>query len=327
MLYYEYTSKGEIFMKKYVCILPCLALLLTGCSNSNTQEPNDPMLKLDWYSSIDTAKQTMSAYHLDAQSEEVSNGQLQTLLDYDDVQLYGQSCDVTLCFTSLGLIGINYHADEDHYEAWTRRLTEQFGTPSSENENTTIWENPPLEGTLSAYVFRWEDDVQISFFADDTGSETVPSATEAPTEASTQAMQDVQRSEIPAVNGFTFYADMERAKVVMGDAVPEETEYDSISGYHQTLIDYDDVQLYGRNCDLSLCFTSLGLVGINYQDVDGSVEEWTRILAADYGEPTESSDMQTLWDNAPLGEGTSIYILKMEDDVQISFFADDTGSE
>lgn len=314
-------------MKKVIGILLCVPLLLTGCSNQKKAEKSDPMLKLEWYSGIDAAKQVMSAYHLDEQSEEVSNGQLQTLLEYDDVQLYGRSCDVTLCFTNLGLIGINYHADEDNYGAWTRRLTEQFGTPSSEDEAMTIWENPPLEGTLSAYVFRWEDDVQISFFADDTGSETVPATTEAPREAPTQAMQDVQRSEIPAVNGFTFYADIERTKAVMGDAVPEETEYISDSGYHQILVDYDDVQLYGRNCDLSLCFTSLGLVGINYHDIDGSVEEWTRVLTADYGEPTESFDTQTLWGNAPLGEGTSIYILKVEDDVQISFFADDTGSE
>lgn len=159
-------------MKKYICTLLCIPLLLTGCSKRNTKENSDPLLNLAWYTDIDTAKQVMSGYRFDEQIEEVSGGgQLQTLLEYDDVKLYGQPCDVTLCFTNLGLIGINYHADVDNYGAWKKLLTEQFGTPSSEDENTTIWEHPAPEGTLSAYVFRWEDDVQISFFADDTGSE------------------------------------------------------------------------------------------------------------------------------------------------------------
>lgn len=47
-----------------------------------------------------------------------------------------------------------------------------------------------------------------------------------------------------------------------------------------------------------------------------------------YGEPTEISDFgMALWENDPVGAGTSIYVFNTDNDVQISFFADETGSD
>ena len=77
-----------------------------------------------------------------------------------------------------------------------------------------------------------------------------------------------------------------------------------------------------------LCFTSLGLVGINYFDSEANeYSYWVSQLSEIYGTPTESLSDYTIWEKDPLGSGTIIYVFALDDGVQISFFADDTGSE
>ncbi len=315
-------------MNKQGCIACCLSclLLLTCCQSNKAKEADDMLLGLEWYSSIETVRKAMSAYNFDEEYEETAfSGIQQTLLEYDNVPLYGQNCEeLTLCFTSLGLVGINYHDDDGNYTEWRTWLTEKIGEPTEESDMTAAWDPAPLENVDTIYVFRMEDDVQISFFADDTGSETAVS-TEALTAPPAEGAYD--HNEMPAVNGLQFYADVASTKAAMGRAELDEYEETGSSGYRLTLLDYDDVQLYGEKCDLSLCFTSLGLVGINYSDDDSSLEKWVERLSADYGAPDSQTDGSAVWEQDPLGAGTSIYLLLMEDDVQISFFADDIGSE
>ncbi len=186
-------------MKRWISILPLTAFLLTGCAQGSSARMSDnsnedvgnvnlttatavaetgaaetnssALLGLTWYSSIDTAKQTMSPYHLDDQSEETgSDGRRQTLLDYDDVLLYGQRCDVTLYFTEQGLTGITYHVEVDNYHEWSNRLIKMFGTPSQDEEDTLIWNDPMQDGRTAAMLTRTaddeDDDVRILFYAE-----------------------------------------------------------------------------------------------------------------------------------------------------------------
>ena len=84
----------------------------------------------------------------------------------------------------------------------------------------------------------------------------------------------------------------------------------------------------GKSCDGILCFTSLGLVGINYFDYDAkSFGDWVKEMTALYGKPDETQSDFASWGRDPAGKGTSVYVFAFDDGVQISFFADDTGSE
>jgi len=84
----------------------------------------------------------------------------------------------------------------------------------------------------------------------------------------------------------------------------------------------------GRRCDVVLCFTSLGLVGMNYYDSNAdNYDYWVQKLTDIYGTPSETQSDYTAWYDDPVGKGTIIYVLALDDGVQISFFADDTGSE
>lgn len=163
-----------------ICFIVPL-LLLTACTedSNNTKNEND-ILGLDWYSEKDTVKHKMQNYNLKSESEEVvAAGEKQTLLEYSDVTLYDRPCDVTLCFTSLGLIGVNYHDANGQYEEWKKQITNVYGEPTDTSEYgleewMATWENDPLGTVTSIYVFYQENNVQISFFTDETGSEMSP---------------------------------------------------------------------------------------------------------------------------------------------------------
>ena len=96
----------------------------------------------------------------------------------------------------------------------------------------------------------------------------------------------------------------------------------------ELIMEYENVPYQGKNCDAVLCFTSLGLVGVNYFDNNTSnYNYWVRTLTDIYGSPNETQYDYTAWSSDPVGNGTMIYVFALEDGVQISFFADDTGSE
>ncbi len=152
-------------------------LLLTACTkgSNNIKNEND-ILGLNWYSEKDIVKHKMQDYDLKSESEEVgAAGEKQTLLEYSGVTLYDRPCDLTLCFTSLGLIGVNYHDANGQYQEWIEQITSVYGEPTETSEygveRMATWENDPLGTGTSIYVFYQENDVQISFFTDETGSE------------------------------------------------------------------------------------------------------------------------------------------------------------
>lgn len=96
----------------------------------------------------------------------------------------------------------------------------------------------------------------------------------------------------------------------------------------ELIMQYENVPYCDKNCDMVLCFTSLGLIGINYFDNDiRAYDEWVDNITKLHGSPTESHDDYTMWEDNTLDDDTVIYIFALDDGVQISFFVDDTGSE
>ena len=92
-------------------------------------------------------------------------------------------------------------------------------------------------------------------------------------------------------------------------------------------MEYENVPYLGKSCDSVLCFTSLGLVGINYFDSNSNdYPYWKNALTDLYGSPSDCQDAYCAWDGA-VGSGTMVYVFALEDGVQVSFYADDTGSE
>ncbi len=95
----------------------------------------------------------------------------------------------------------------------------------------------------------------------------------------------------------------------------------------EIVMQYADIPYFSRKCDVVLCFTSLGLVGVNYFDPSAaSYLYWASRLKTVYGEPTQRHSDYMVWDNAPVGTNTAIYLFALEDGVQLSFYTDDTGS-
>lgn len=161
-------------MKRIYTGLIGLTLIFTSCAENNKDIKSD-ILGLDWYSEKDTVKQEMNDYIFKNESEEIgASGEKQTLLEYSGVTLHEKQCDVRLCFTSMGLIGINYNDISGQYEQWVEYITMNYGEPTETSDfNMASWENDPIGTGTSIYVFEIENGVQISFFADETGSETV----------------------------------------------------------------------------------------------------------------------------------------------------------
>ncbi len=161
-------------MKRIYSAALLAAFLMTGCQRvvTITEDESAPdkspeLLGLAWHSGIGTAEQVMSGYRLEERNEGVSeDGQLLTLLEYDDVQLYETPCDVTLSFGDTGLTSLHYHDDDTAYRTWQERLTGKFGAPAQENDAVTVWNDPPIDGTSYVYLFRQEDDVRISLIAE-----------------------------------------------------------------------------------------------------------------------------------------------------------------
>ena len=139
----------------------------------------------------------------------------------------------------------------------------------------------------------------------------------------------IDRTKSFLLNGLQFYGspDAERRKM---NAYTQLYEYrtEEPGQPWELIMEYENVPYEGKNCDSVLCFTSLGLVGVNYFDSNTSdYKQWVQTLTDIYGSPNETQYDYTAWSSSPVGSGTMIYVFALEDGVQISFFTDDTGSE
>lgn len=139
----------------------------------------------------------------------------------------------------------------------------------------------------------------------------------------------IDRTNDFKLNGLEFYSSpsAERKKM-SGYAKRYEYRTEEKGQPWQLIMEYGSVRYCDKFCDIVLCFTSRGLVGINYfDDKSSNYTFWTNKLTEIYGAPSENERSYAIWDDAPIGKGTEIYVFAMEDGVQISFFSDDTGSE
>lgn len=139
----------------------------------------------------------------------------------------------------------------------------------------------------------------------------------------------IDRTNDFLLNGLQFYgsSDSERRKMSSYTQLYEYRTEEPGQPW-ELIMEYENVPYQGKNCDAVLCFTSLGLVGINYFDSNtGDYNFWVQTLTDIYSSPDETQYDYTAWSSSPVGSGTIIYVFALEDGVQISFFADDTGSE
>ena len=447
--------------RTFTFLIICFAFGFAGC-HQISEEQLRPLGGLEWFSGIETVKQQLSGLELLGERETGENAARQNLLDYTGAQLLEFPCDLTVCFTSQGLVGLNYHdiSQERSYSLWMEKLEAIYGIPTENGSGMASWYDNPVGKNTALYLFNLEEEVQISFYAvsstpdqnyqkqeekifipapelrspivpavpapepeteapdseaetqnSETQTETVwqterirlhqeesepapeeenpempelPEETEAPPpeeESGTAVSSAVQTADSTASASASSSATTTTTAAVSGTAKTEtsstsaaqattrtetvvqtETEQDDrnfrqqglqfyaapeserrkMSQYTQLyeyrteepgqpwelIMEYQDVPYCGRSCNAVLCFTSRGLVGINYFDIDASAYDfWIKSVTELYSSPSVTASDYAVWENDPAGTGTVIYVFALEDGIQISFFADDTGSE
>ncbi len=166
-------------------------------------------------------------------------------------------------------------------------------------------------------------DVQTAAAQTSLRTETVTTSTTVTTTAK------IDRTKDFLLNGLKFYSSPESGKRKMdGYTKVDEYRTEEAGQPWELIMEYENVPYLGKKCDGVLCFTSLGLVGVNYFDPDSSdYSFWVEQLTDIYGSPDETQYDYSVWSDSTAGSGTTIYIFALEDGVQISFFVDDTGSE
>ncbi len=147
----------------------------TTTTTTTTVNPRElfALNDLEFYGARYTECRKMSGYTQQKQYNVNEPGQVkQTIVEYTGTQYLGKSCDTILCFTSVGLVGINYFDNGSlNYSGWVRKLKDIYGTPVDSQFDYTAWYDNSLGNNMVIYVFSMGDGVQISFYVDDTGSE------------------------------------------------------------------------------------------------------------------------------------------------------------
>ena len=130
---------------------------------------------LKFYSSPESGKRKMDGYtKVDEYRTEEAGQPWELIMEYENVPYLGKKCDGVLCFTSLGLVGVNYFdPDSSDYSFWVEQLTDIYGSPDETQYDYSVWSDSAAVSGTTIYIFALEDGVQISFFVDDTGSEIV----------------------------------------------------------------------------------------------------------------------------------------------------------
>lgn len=146
-------------------VLILIAAMLTACGNSSDTAVQ-PLLGLEWYTDYEAAKTDMEDYKL-LQERESSAQDAQKMQDYAGVSLYDTACDLTLCFTDSGLIGLNYHdaARSRNYREWFAALEGSYGLPTEQGSGMASWYGNPLGKNTAIYLFNLQEGVQVSFYA------------------------------------------------------------------------------------------------------------------------------------------------------------------
>ena len=151
--------------RKWLCFAAAICMALTGCSGVSAQA-KAPLMGLEWFTSYDEVKQALDHTLLD-ERENAEQKVPQKMLDYTGVSLFEYECDLTLCFTDAGLIGLNYHdiGKNQNYKEWYSTLEKTYGLPTEEGSGMASWYDNPLGKDTAVYLFNLEEGVQISIYA------------------------------------------------------------------------------------------------------------------------------------------------------------------
>ena len=408
-------------MRRIWAFLPAICLALTACGEL-PENRTEPLMGLAWFEDYDAVKSACSAFSLIGERETGENETHQKMLDYANTSLYDNTCDLTLCFTDSGLIGLNYHdiSRSQNFREWISALEANYGLPTEESSGMASWYDNPLGKDTAIYLFNLEEGVQVSFYATSDAPDRsyenprpvpapelrtpiVPFTNERPSESGTGAAEtetpapaesipaethtaplrenrqttaagtettgaSAETSQASALtksedaplavkpsesteptkttepketaapehaenaflqNGLKFYDTPENGRRSMSESTQlYEYRTEEPGQPWELIMEYQKVPYLGKDCNAVLCFTSLGLVGVNYFDANtGDYQFWVQALTKLYGSPDEKQYDYTAWSSSPVGSGTMIYVFALEDGVQISFYADDTGSE
>ncbi len=427
--------KKDIYRKAILLVISAMSLVLLSSCKKTSDNIIEPLLGIEWFSSYDNVKSDMKNYTLLAERENKEQKVPQKMQDYTGLELFGQPCDLTLCFTDSGLIGFNYHDVEKNqdYKSWYNILETHYGVTSEESSEMAAWFDSPVGSNTAIYLFNLQEGVQVSIYAtsdspdksyekidkDDTipiveistaivpvlddAAEEVSSTTAVSTSAETAAVatnvistnknvhdnisDDVGEESITDEDTENKNSDTttssdkhkktetslkssktdkknsiektttiavenktkpikDKKKLFLLDGLSfygsPDSEQKKMKSYKQSyvyqtedpeqpwelIMEYENVKYLDKNINCVLCFTSLGLVGVNYFDSDvNNYKYFVHALTEIYGDPDKEKNDYTAWTKKPVGNGTMIYVFILEDGVQISFFADDTGSE
>ena len=191
---------------------------------------------------------------------------------------------------------------------------------------TVITETVTAESTQ--YREYYEDDTDVQPMEQSAETTTTATTTETVETSAVTTTAKPDRTNDYKLGGLEFYGSPESECSKM-DAYTQLYEYrtEEAGQPWEHIIEYGGVQYLGNDCEAVLCFTSRGLVGISFFDErTDSYDYWMEQFKDIYGESDEVQYNYSAWEE-PVGQGTTVYVFAIEDGVQISFFADDSGSE
>ena len=205
--------------------------------------------------------------------------------------------------------------------------------PSTAAPVATDKDGKPVSTAMVESAAKSTEENERSTSKGETASRTTTAATSAAESNNSSAEKTtkppIDHTQTFLLNGLSFYGSPASQRQKMS-VYTQRYEYrtEEPGQPWELIMEYGNVPYEGKNCDAVLCFTSLGLVGLSYFDSNSSdYNYWVQKLTEIYGSPDEMQYDYTSWSSSPVGSGTMIYVFALEDGVQISFFADDTGSE
>lgn len=276
------------------------------------QKPNG----LEFLIDIDAAKKLMSGYDIVSEEEKTNDsGELKTYIKYHNVELYGEIFELYLSFTNYKLTELSYQLEcskeesFDLYEEILDKIRDVYGKGARGDRVITVWGPNTLGENTEIYVFNNETSIAISFRLRDT------------------FFDEIKREPFVTAEGLEFFMDIDTAKDLMSDYdIISETEKANCKPNEQTtVIEYENVELYGESFNLSLNFKNQRLIRLNYnmacsaEEVSQKYEEMIDKVKEIYGKYYKSDNDITMWNNKPNGKDSYIYIFNKNDSIKISF--------
>ena len=146
------------------CFAIALLMFTTGCNKVSEQQLS-PLRGIAWFTEMEEVKNVLSDMELIAERESGEGTQKQYLLDYSGANLFETDCDFTICCTSQGFAGVNYH-DIEHvktYHQWLTQLEDIYGLPTEKGNGMASWYQNPVGKNTAVYLFNLEEGIQVSF--------------------------------------------------------------------------------------------------------------------------------------------------------------------